>query len=290
VRLVWFDDSGCGDPAVVGGKAAGLARIQECVAVPPWFCVTASAFYEAMDDVLQYFRPRWGQIRESGNSAIRDYSLEAEKMVVEVGLPAGLAEQVEGAGEIIGGMELAVRSSAICEDAACSCFAGIHLSHLNITPGDPLSDAIRSCWASLFSWRALTYRKALGLEAPFAMPVLVQRQIRAEYSGIVFTENPVDRSRDMLIEVVPGGGRELAGGQVRPSRYTVGRDGAVVEHECFIELESTLIERIAESSLGVEEIFGEPIDIEVVVDKDLMVHFVQARVLPGGSRQRTEDD
>jgi pyruvate,water dikinase len=115
-------------------------------------------------------------------------------------LPEALGEEILSAYRTLGMPPVAVRSSATAEDLPGASFAGQHATSLNVRGADELLDAVRSCWASLWSARAVAYRERRGLRHDrIAIAVVVQRLIVAEVSGVLFTANPVNGARDEII-------------------------------------------------------------------------------------------
>ena len=95
---------------------------------------------------------------------------------------------------------VAVRSSATAEDLPDSSFAGQQDTYLNVRGSADLLGAIRRCWASLWTARAIGYRARMGIDNDaVAMGVVVQRMVEAEVSGILFTANPTTGARSELV-------------------------------------------------------------------------------------------
>lgn len=109
---------------------------------------------------------------------------------------------------------LAVRSSAVGEDAANASFAGIFLSRLNVLGADALAEAVAEVWTSLDTPTAAAYRERLGIGGEPAMAVLVMPLLTAVASGIAFTCDPVSGREDrMLVHANRGLGESLVGGE-----------------------------------------------------------------------------
>ncbi len=118
---------------------------------------------------------------------------------------------------------VAVRSSSAAEDSAEHSFAGEHDSYLWIIGPDEVSDAVRRCWASLFTARAITYRARNGLStSDDAMAVVIQHMVDARAAGVFMTLNPVngDRSK-IVVESVWGLGEPLVSGTATPDRFII---------------------------------------------------------------------
>jgi pyruvate,water dikinase len=101
----------------------------------------------------------------------------------------------------LGGSEVAVRSSGTAEDLASASFAGQHDTFLNVSGPDALLDAVRACWASLWSPRAVAYRRQRDWEdTALALALVVQEMVPAEWSGVLLTADPVTGRRDQMID------------------------------------------------------------------------------------------
>ena len=121
---------------------------------------------------------------------------------------------------------MAVRSSANAEDLPDMSFAGQQDTYLNIRGEHALIAAVRDCWASLWTPRAMSYRHEMGIEHDaVAMAVVVQLMVPSEVSGILFTANPATGERsEMIVNASFGLGEAVVGGQVTPDTYIVDRN------------------------------------------------------------------
>ena len=115
---------------------------------------------------------------------------------------------------------MAVRSSATAEDLPGHSFAGQYETVLGVTSLEECLDAIRQCWASLWTERAFEYRSRNGIDdQQVEMAVIVQQQIEPEAAGVAFSVDPVTGSRSrIVIESCRGLGEALVSGQVQPDR------------------------------------------------------------------------
>ncbi|MGW6200881.1 PEP/pyruvate-binding domain-containing protein [Kribbella sp. NPDC055110] len=136
------------------------------------------------------------------------------------GLPDGLVEGISRWLASVGDPPVAVRSSAANEDTALASAAGQHDSFLGVQGIAAVVDAVRACWASVWSARATAYRN--GSEAP-AMAVIIQRHLDADVSGVMFT----NANGSTLIESSWGLGPSIVEGRVTPDRYQVTAAGTV---------------------------------------------------------------
>src|SRR5262249_19970850 len=135
------------------------------------------------------------------------------------------------------------RSSATIEDRPEASCAGQHETVLNVRERDALLRALRTCWASLFSDRALAYRAHNRLaDARVGMAVLVQRLVAADAAGVLFTANPLAAQADeMLIEASYGLGELLVSGRITPDRFILRREPLRVAQRTLSRKTSALI-------------------------------------------------
>ncbi|MFI6787213.1 PEP/pyruvate-binding domain-containing protein [Nonomuraea sp. NPDC050383] len=201
-----------------GGKAGALgALLRAGLPVPDGFVVSFSAYRAAVRDL------------DLGRFAGEPDGLDAVRQGIETRpLHADVIDALGRALDGLGG-PVAVRSSASNEDTGQASAAGQHESFLAVHGAGEVADAVRACWASLFSPRAIGYRAVSGRdERPSddpAMAVIVQRHLDAEVSGVMFTPaGPDDATR---IEASWGLGPTVVGGTVTPDTYRVAGDGSV---------------------------------------------------------------
>jgi phosphohistidine swiveling domain-containing protein len=119
----------------------------------------------------------------------------------------------------------AVRSSALGEDAAQASFAGVFETVLDVRTDEQIQQAIHTVRRSRHSARAQAYSQAQGIEeAVHEMAIVVQRLIRADFSGVLFTADPVTGNlMQMAGNFVPGLGDKLVSGQANPQTFTLAR-------------------------------------------------------------------
>jgi pyruvate,water dikinase len=209
-----FADAACSDTGVAGGKGASLARMSALgLPVPPGFVVTAGCLVEALPD-------RGAELRAALPDAAR-----AQAIVEAAEPPAAIREAYAALGADV---PVAVRSSACAEDSDAASYAGQQETYLHVRGADAVLARVRDCWASFFSERAIFYRQRKGSLDDLAMAVVVQRMVRAEVAGVLFTCDPVHHRRDrMVVEAVLGLGEAAVSGQITPDHYVLKRDGTV---------------------------------------------------------------
>jgi pyruvate, water dikinase len=210
--LLRFDESACVEVARAGGKGASLARMSGLgLPVPPGFVVPADTLSRVVDA---------GALR----AALPDHR-RAQDIVAAAEPPQEIAEAYAALGD---DPPVAVRSSACAEDSETASYAGQQETYLHVRGAQPVLDRVRDCWASFFSERAIFYRQRKGSLDDLGMAVVVQRMVRADVAGVLFTCDPVQHRRDrMVVEAVLGLGEAAVSGQVTPDHYVLKRDGTV---------------------------------------------------------------
>jgi pyruvate,water dikinase len=124
---------------------------------------------------------------------------------------------------------LAVRSSAVGEDSADASFAGQHLTLLNVPKTGDLPSAIREIWWSANSDSAITYRQRVGLFARPSVGIVVQSLLEPDVAGVMFTQNPINKADERLIEASWGLGEAVVAGRIIPDSFRMDRTGMVRE-------------------------------------------------------------
>jgi phosphoenolpyruvate synthase/pyruvate phosphate dikinase len=176
-----------------------------------------------------------------------------------------------------------VRSSATAEDSPTASFAGQQDTALNVVGVEAILTQLRRAWASLFTERAVVYRQQQGLsQGPVGMAVVIQRMLRPQASGVMFTADPVSGHRGRVcVEAVLGLGDAFVSGQAQADRFTVHGaqiiEGAVApERSGDPTLTDAQVLGLAALGRRIEAHFGQPQDIEwCLVDDRLDV--VQSR-------------
>jgi pyruvate,water dikinase len=212
------------DPEVAGGKGAGLSRlVQAGFTVPPGFIIPTPAYRE--------FVAANGLAHET---AVVDGQLLRQKF--EAGeIPDEIAEAILRAYHELsapsGPVPVAVRSSATAEDLPAASFAGQQDTYLNVIGEGALLAAVRSCWASLWTDRAIAYRAHQQIDAAhLSMAVVVQQMVAAEAAGVLFTVNPVTGDDgEVMINATWGLGEALVGGRVAPDTIVVDKHNGAIK-------------------------------------------------------------
>jgi rifampicin phosphotransferase len=211
----------------VGGKALNLGIMNSGgLPVPGGFCVTTDAYRLVVRQQLDDLMDTLASATDTGGVAAA--AGEARRRVLALEPPAELRTAITDHYEALGDNEaVAVRSSATAEDLAYASFAGQQDTYLNVVGSAALLDAVRRCWASLWTDRAVSYRNANGIDqGSVALAVVVQRMIDATAAGVMFTANPVTSSRnETVIDASPGLGEAVVSGAVNPDHFVVNSVG-----------------------------------------------------------------
>jgi pyruvate,water dikinase len=212
----------------VGGKAANLGELLSAgLPVPEGFCLTTGAYLQAVAPLGLDEVHRALQASPSDDvDALAGLAGRARGLITSAGLPPGIAEAVRSAYEELGAADqpdvpVAVRSSATAEDLPMASFAGQQDTYLNVVGTEALLDAVRDCWASLWTDRAVAYRASRGIDpSTVALAVVVQRMVDAAVAGVMFTANPMTgRRREAVIDASPGLGEAVVSGAVNPDHF-----------------------------------------------------------------------
>ena len=164
--------------------------------------------------------------------------------------------------------KFAVRSSSPEEDSKEFSFAGVHESYVNVSGSKQVLDKIKLVWASLWSDRALLYKKESGLNpTKSSMAVLVQKMELQDVSGLTFTADPSNSDKDhMVAEAIRGSLNLLVDNKKSPERIRINKaTGDYIEIGKPLSgktLTKDSIRHLYENALKLENIFEEPVDIE----------------------------
>ena len=304
------------DPTLVGPKMVHVDWLRRQDAhVPEAFCITTEAFekfldHNALAPSLAAAESSW---TDNDDTDLKQASQLCRQRLLAATLPNEIELSLNGAYSALAGTEedpempVAVRSSASGEDSKEASFAGQYESFLNIQGPKPLVNAVRQVWASLFSERAMRYRRRSRIrfgETPMA--VIVMSMVPAHCAGVAFSADPVTGKQDrIIIEGCWGYGEAVVQGVTVPDRITVDKEdqrildytlgskqvhsainpsgGAVREIETNSKLQtkpcltSTEVIQIATEVSRLERQIGTPVDTEWVLTNTGELFFVQLR-------------
>jgi len=233
-HVAWFEELGEGDRDVAGGKAVSLGRLTAAgIRVPPGYVITTSAFRQACTafDPAGTIAQAVETLGTDDEAACRAVSAELRARVESAPLPADVETAILAAYRTLCGAEsaedapVAVRSSATMEDGSDASFAGLQDTFLWVRGEAAVLDAVRRCWASLYSEPSIAYRRRLRLpESAMAMGVVVQQMVDARSAGVMFTRSPVTGDVSLIaISSSWGLGSAVVGGEVTPDEFVVNK-------------------------------------------------------------------
>jgi pyruvate,water dikinase len=300
-------DSPCDEPLIlaldspgasletVGGKGASLARLATAgLPVPPGFHITTRAYRRFMSetDLTEAIVSAAARATAEDPATLEAVSAQIRSLIDQGTIPDDIAASIRRwYGELdAGDAAVAVRSSATAEDLPEMSFAGQHDTYLNVRGGEHVLDAVKCCWASLWTARALGYRARQGIRPEeVALAVVVQQLVPADVAGILFTANPLTGERsEIMINAAWGLGEAIVGGHVTPDVLIVNKQTGRVESQELAD-KKVMTVRLAEGTreepvpvdqqkqpalqlsqaaelarLGarIEELYGRPMDVE----------------------------
>jgi rifampicin phosphotransferase len=222
---------------LVGGKGASLAKMAAAgLPVPPGFHVTTAAYrrFVEANSLETTIADATADANPDDPSSLERASAAVQPFFESGVMPTAISGAIRAAYAGMGGPKpalaepaVAVRSSATAEDLPELSFAGQHESYLYVRGESALLAAVRRCWASLWTARAIGYRVLNGVDqCAVAMGVVVQRMVLSQAAGVLFTANPATGDRaELVINASFGLGEAVVGGVVTPDSYVLDRSG-----------------------------------------------------------------
>ncbi|MFA6022688.1 MAG: phosphoenolpyruvate synthase [Candidatus Pacearchaeota archaeon] len=336
----WLSELNKNSGPVAGGKGANLAEMFNAkFPVPPAFVVTTKGYYAFIEK--SGIKDELYRILDSIDvDDTLDLEAKAKKireLIISAEMPDDMATEITEAYENLSidkqALEkaskyalsilknsnepvfIAVRSSATTEDLDDSSFAGQQESYLNIKGNKQLIESVKKVLASLFTARAIYYRKKRGFsKEKFALAVVVQKMIDSDKSGVIFSSNPVKENNDVMIEAVWGLGEGIVSGKINPDNYIVSRELKLLEKKISEKkiaivrdsqgdtsevklsptrskdqvLEESEIKSLANYALRLEEHYGKPQDIEFSIESR-EIYIIQTRPITTQAKKGGEE-
>ncbi len=309
-RIIDVNELRVTDVPIVGGKGANLGELTSSgFPVPNAFVLTTVSYdyfistSGIMDKILALLKG----IDRTSDDSLDAASKQIRDLFDAAVIPKDLQAEIKSSYKILlGGKKgfVAVRSSATAEDLPDASFAGQQETYLNVKDEKDLFDKIKKCWSSLFTSRAIYYREAQGYShEDVKLAVVVQKMVNSEFAGIMFTVDPHNGAKNIIVEGGYGLGEAMVGGEVTPDHYVIDKakmsisdkkifkqtwkyvrgpkGGAVKEDvpeaaQAVQKLPDSRVLEIAEIGRQVEIHYDKPMDMEWCVE-DGKVFLVQAR-------------
>ena len=320
--VAWFKDLNKDSIAVAGGKGANLGEMFNLgLPVPGGFAITAQTYQEFIEktDLKEKIHQFLQHLDIEDTQKLQQVAKKIQDLILSVDIPEEIVEEIKDNYELMGAGKdahdlleaeevfVAVRSSATAEDLPEASFAGQQATFLNIKGKNNLVAAVRACWASLFTARAIYYREKNNFEhEKVLISAIVQKMVNSQTSGIMFTINPAtNEESEVVIEAVYGLGELIVSGAANPDFYLVDKKTRdikkikVRKQELGLfrneqgenekkEIEKDLqekqilnhaqIKELARFGIRIEEHYGKPQDIEWAIEKD-QIYIVQSRAV-----------
>jgi len=321
----WFSELDKKDVFEVGGKGANLGEMYNMgLPVPPGFCIKARAYeyFLEKNNLDKEIYETLGKLDVNDTEELEKTAEKIREMIKNADMPEDLKDEIEEAYDNLSpipenasdiatqilkrGKEnefVAVRSSATAEDSSAASFAGQQETFLNIKGKSNLIDAVKGCFASLFTARSVYYRIKKGYQhEQVLLAVVVQKMINADKSGVIFSHDPMTGKDDVVVEAAFGLGEGVVSGSILPDHYVVSRLGEIKEAKINdkkiavvrmsdgatkkVQLSPTKstqealkrseVKKLANYAIQLEEHYKKPQDIEFSVESN-EIYIVQTR-------------
>lgn len=326
--IKWFSELNNKDVSIAGGKGASLSEMyNNKFPVPPGFVVTAQAYKHFIEKagIDKEIKSVLDSVDIENTSELNEASKKIRQIIESSEFPKDLENDILEAYDVLdinkdnlnnasgGALDIlrnsheppfvAVRSSATTEDLADASFAGQQDSYLSVKGNEDLLKKVRMCFSSLFTARAIYYRKKKGFKNDSAyLAVVVQKMIDSQKSGVMFSKNPLKDDNNIVVEAVWGLGEGIVGGKILPDHYILNRDLEIIENKVADKkiaivrtssgkiapvslteerskqqvLTGHEIKKLGQFALRLEEHYGKPQDIEFAIENN-EVYIVQSR-------------
>jgi pyruvate,water dikinase len=236
--ILWFKEISKEDVPLVGGKNASLGEMfsklsRKGVQVPNGFAITADAFryYLSYNKIDEKLKEIFENFDPKSIKSLKETGEKSRNLILKGKFPPDLEKEIlenyQKLSKFYGqkNVDVAVRSSATAEDLATASFAGQHESYINISGNENVLRAVKKCFASLFTDRAIAYREEKGFEhLKVALSVCVQKMVRSDLasSGVMFTlDTETGFENAVLINSIFGQGEMIVKGKIIPDTFYV---------------------------------------------------------------------
>lgn len=234
-NVYWFEELNKDSLPIAGGKGANLGEmLNSGFPIPPGFVVSADSYYEFIKqhNIDKLIYEILGKLDVEDTNGLNEASERISQTILSYEVPDEIKRDIIEAysklKQITGAKieYVAVRSSATAEDVPSASFAGQQASFLNVYGEQALIDAVKRCWASLFTPRAIYYRVQQGFDhSKVKIAVVVQHMVQSEKSGVFFTVDPVTQDPSkMVIEAAFGLGETVVSGAITPDTYVIDKN------------------------------------------------------------------
>jgi pyruvate,water dikinase len=237
IYIKWFKDIGIEDISEVGGKNASLGELynefkNQELSIPDGFAVTSEAFrvFLHSNKMEPFLKDCLDGLDVQDIKSLKDRSQKIRSIIEQSEIPEKIKHEIISAyydlrDEMGNDVSVAVRSSATAEDLPQASFAGQQETFLNVQGDDALLVAVKKCFASLYTDRAISYRVNQGFDhLKVYLSVGIQRMVRSDLgsAGVMFSIDTESGFKDaVLINASYGLGENIVNGTVNPDEYVV---------------------------------------------------------------------
>lgn len=274
------------DFAISGSKGAYLGELAKAgFLVPPGFVITAKAFEKFLknNNLNSKINSLLYSVNKEEKNSIENASEKIQALILKTEIPPALKTEIYKYFKMLKSKYIAIRSSATVEDLRQASWAGQLDTFLN-TSEKNLFENIKKCWASLFNHRAIFYKIEKGFDdKKISIAVIVQKMIKSEISGVIFSLNPVNQNKNqIIIESGIGLGEAIVSGKITPNSYIIEKndwrilDRNIIQNKKNQKLSDREIIKLAKIAFKVEKHFGFSVDIEWAKEKNKF-YIIQSR-------------
>jgi len=308
--VLWFREIKMDNIAEVGGKGASLGEMENNgFPVPTGFVVTSGTYFTFIEEtgIKDKIVSLIDAIDVENTNQLETVSATVRKLIEKSKMIPKIKQEIITNYRILGAGKdalVAVRSSATAEDLPEASFAGQQETYLNIQGEEEVVKAVQRCWASLFTARAVYYRKKQGFGTEkVGLCAVVQKMVESYVSGIMFTADPTGDISKIIIEAGFGLGETVVSGSITPDNYVINKatmsllNKRINKQEWMLvkegkenirvnlghgkadvqKLSDDKILELAQIGYKIEQHYGKPMDIEWAMEDDMILMIVQAR-------------
>ena len=278
-NILWLNELSKKKINLAGGKGAQLGELYNArFPVPNAFVITSLAYKHFVKNISLDIE-RLNKTNINHTKLLEETAKRIQKKILSASFPSDLKQEIVSAYSKLGG-KVAIRSSATAEDLPTASFAGLQETFLNIEGNKKVLDAIKACFASLFTARAIFYRVQNKFDhAKVLMAVVVQKMVTARKAGVVFSINTITNNKtELVIEAVSGLGESLVSGLTTPDSYLINKKTKKIKEKHILKkeiLSNKELSSLIDLASKIEKHYKFPQDIEWAIDKK--VHIVQSR-------------
>ncbi len=312
-NVLWFEELDKNSLAEAGGKGANLGEMTKAkMPIPPGYVVSSGAYFKFLNfnSIEKKIAELLSNLDVNDTDQLDIIAKDIQDLIINGKIPEDIRKDIilyyndlclrENSEQLY----VAVRSSATAEDLPDASFAGQQSTFLNIIGDENVLDAVKECWASLFTPRAIFYRVQNNFDhMKVGLAAVVQKMVQSEKAGVMFSVDPISQDKNILmIEGAYGLGEMVVSGSVTPDTYLVNKKELKItkkiigKQEWMLskqngenkklpikesaqqsqKLSDNLILEIAKMGMHIENHYNKPQDIEWAVESN-KVYITQSR-------------